>query len=50
MPDQTPSTPPIACTLRAGDFKERMAWIAELNEAALVGATTRTAPRDTLSE
>lgn len=36
MSDQAPSTPPIACTLGTGAFKERMAWIAELNEAALV--------------
>jgi hypothetical protein len=36
MSNQAPPAPPIACTLGAGDFKKRMAWIAELNEAALV--------------
>ncbi|CCV06246.1 conserved hypothetical protein [Mesorhizobium metallidurans STM 2683] len=29
---------PIACTLDAGDFKERLAWIADLNRRALLGA------------
>jgi hypothetical protein len=29
---------PIACTLEAGDFKERLAWIAKLNQAALLDA------------
>lgn len=28
-------TSPIACTLGAGDFKARLAWIAALNAAAL---------------
>ena len=27
--------PPIACTLGAGDFKARLAWIAALNAASL---------------
>lgn len=27
--------PPIACTLGAGDFKARLGWIAELNDASL---------------
>lgn len=26
---------PIACTLGAGDFKARVAWIATLNDTAL---------------
>lgn len=30
-----PSEQPIACTLGAGDFKTRLAWIAELNDASL---------------
>lgn len=35
----TPSEPtPIACTLGAGDFKTRLAWIADLNRRALRGA------------
>jgi hypothetical protein len=29
---------PIACTLDVGDFKERLAWIADLNRRALVGS------------
>lgn len=32
-------TPPIACTLGGGDFKARVAWIAELNAKALLGYT-----------
>ena len=33
----TPATPPvpIACTLGAGDFADRVSWIAELNRSAL---------------
>lgn len=31
----TPTTPPIACTLGAGDLKARMAWLADLNARAL---------------
>ena len=27
--------PPIACTLAAGNFKERLTWIADLNRASL---------------
>lgn len=27
---------PIACTLGAGDFKARMAWLADLNARALI--------------
>ncbi len=30
-----PEPPPIACTLAAGDFKNRMNWIAHLNRDAL---------------
>lgn len=30
-----PEPPPIACTLGAGDFKNRMTWIADLNRDAL---------------
>ena len=30
-----PSEQPIACTLGAGDFKTRLAWIAQLNDASL---------------
>lgn len=29
---------PIACTLGAGAYQERLAWIAELNRSALRGA------------
>lgn len=29
---------PIACTLGAGAYHERLAWIAELNQSALQGA------------
>jgi hypothetical protein len=29
-------TPPIACTLAPGDLKERLSWIARLNEDALL--------------
>ena len=29
---------PIACTLEVGDFKERLAWIANLNRGALLGS------------
>jgi len=29
---------PIACTLEAGAFEERLSWIAELNRAALLDA------------
>jgi hypothetical protein len=32
-----PEPPPIACTLAAGDFKTRIAWIADLNRDALRG-------------
>jgi hypothetical protein len=27
--------PPVACTLAAGDYKARIAWIADLNAASL---------------
>lgn len=30
-----PTPAPIACTLAADDYRERMAWIAELNRTAL---------------
>ncbi|MEX1061323.1 MAG: hypothetical protein WED13_09930 [Methyloceanibacter sp.] len=33
----TASQTPIACTLDIGGFKERLAWIAELNRDALRG-------------
>ncbi|WP_199257928.1 hypothetical protein [Paracoccus binzhouensis] len=29
---------PIACTLEVGDFKDRLAWIANLNRDALLGS------------
>lgn len=29
---------PIACTLEVGDFKQRLAWIANLNRDALLGS------------
>lgn len=35
MTQQLTISPPIACTLGAGDFKARMAWIADLNARAL---------------
>jgi len=41
MPDQTPDGPPIACTLSAGDFVKRLAGIAKLNAAALMGRRRR---------
>lgn len=28
--------PPIACTLTSGDFKDRLAWVADLNSTALL--------------
>ena len=34
---ESPSAP-IACTLGAGAYQERLAWIAELNRSALRGA------------
>ena len=34
----TSTDTPIACTLEAGDFKERVGWIAKLNQAALLDA------------
>lgn len=37
MPDTTEATQ-IACTLDGGDFQQRMAWIADLNTRALLGA------------
>jgi hypothetical protein len=37
MADQILAVPAIACTLNAGDFIARMAWIAELNNTALLG-------------
>jgi hypothetical protein len=33
----TSGNPPIACTLAPGDFKDRLAWIAELTRNALRG-------------
>ena len=41
MPDQAPHGPPIACTLGAGDFVKRLAGIAKLNAAALIGGRRR---------
>jgi hypothetical protein len=38
MPATPSEPPPIACTLGAGDFKARLAWIADLNRRALRGA------------
>src|SRR6187431_1991584 len=32
----TPSTPAVACSLEAGEFKDRIAWIAALNARHLV--------------
>lgn len=37
MSTDTPQTPAIACTLGPGDFKERLAWIGEVNRSALRG-------------
>jgi hypothetical protein len=34
MPPE-PKSSPVACTLAAGDHKDRIAWIGELNAAAL---------------
>jgi hypothetical protein len=34
----TAEAAPIACMLDAGDFKNRIAWIADLNRRALVGS------------
>lgn len=33
----TTTDPPIACTLGAGDFKARIAWLADLSARALTG-------------
>jgi hypothetical protein len=33
--DKPSEHPPIACTLGAGDFRTRLAWIAELNDLSL---------------
>lgn len=35
MSDHPPRTAPIACTLDTGAYRERLAWIAELNRSAL---------------
>src|SRR3977135_3405078 len=35
VPLSKSNTQPIACTLTAGDFKDRMAWIGELTRDAL---------------
>jgi hypothetical protein len=35
MTDQLSEAAPIACALGASDFKARLAWIADLNNAAL---------------
>ena len=36
MTSTSPEQPPIACTLLPAAFKERVAWIAELNRGALL--------------
>jgi hypothetical protein len=36
-----PNTPPIACTLAPGDYRARLAWIAELSRDALLGSERR---------
>lgn len=38
MDGRTSEAAPIACMLDAGDFKRRLAWIAALNRAALLGS------------
>jgi hypothetical protein len=38
MDGTTTEAAPIACTLDAGDFKERLAWLADLNRRALIGS------------
>jgi hypothetical protein len=35
------TTPPIACTLMPGDFKARLAWVAELNRDSLLSFERR---------
>jgi hypothetical protein len=35
MTATTPEPAPVACTLAAGDFRQRLAWIADLNRDAL---------------
>jgi len=35
MPVELSEPAPVACTLGAGDFKARLAWIADLNSRAL---------------
>ncbi|MFL5493631.1 MAG: hypothetical protein ACJ8DC_04510 [Gemmatimonadales bacterium] len=37
----SPDTPPIACTLAPGDYRDRLAWIAELARDALLGSRRR---------
>lgn len=44
---ETPKEP-IACTLRAGAYRERLAWITELNRSALQ-SVRREGPRLTLA-
>ena len=41
MSETLTDPPPIACTLGASDFRDRLAWIAELNATALRGAQRR---------
>lgn len=48
MKDPETSTAPIACTLGAGAYRERLAWIAELNRTAL-RSTRREGARLTLT-
>lgn len=38
MDATTSESVPIACMLEAGDFKERLAWIADLNRRVLLGS------------
>jgi hypothetical protein len=37
----SPNLPPIACTLAPGDYRARLAWIAELTRDALLGSERR---------
>jgi hypothetical protein len=37
----TSTTPPIACTLAPGEFKDRLAWIADLMRDALLSYQRR---------
>lgn len=39
--NDTATVPPIACTLDTGSFKDRLAWIADLNARALTTSRRR---------